>query len=457
MINKILIFLAAIFWGYDSYAQTNVFSPTAANDGVRFSTTNYGSSSRFRAMGNAQMGTGGDISSLGGNPAGLGMFTRSEFVFTPEINNGNFQSEYLGNYEQSKKSQLNLGQVGAVFFIPTYKNAGEDTKKGLIGAAVGIGYNRTNDFGFESSYGGINDATSINNMLYNNDDALSANRQSGSIGRTGSNAEFSLAGALNISNQIYLGASLNLTNSRFNADTKFNELGAVQGGGNYSIDYFTNQTTKGAGVNARLGIVFKPVSDLRIGATLQSPTWLTIEDTFDFEVTDGMPINSDTFSSSYNLRTPLKGSLGASYVIAKRAIISADVDFIDYSSIRFSSLDGIGGIGFINDSNAEIKNNTTSAINYRIGTEIKLSDFFSIRGGYGLNGSPYKNDDGFSTTKFYSGGLGYRTGNYYVDLAYQRVETNTSFSPYLLSNGLSPVGISSNNKNNLFLTIGLRF
>ena len=138
-------------------------------------------------------------------------------------------------------------------------------------------------------------------------------------------------------------------------------------------------------------------------------------------------------------------------------MISADVDFIDYSTIRFTT-SGDGDIGTIVSNNNDVRAAFKSAINYRVGGELKVTDFVSLRAGYGNNGSAYKDDadEQYFATKFYSGGIGYRNKNYYLDLAYQRVETNSTLSPYQLF-GREPVAESSNTKNNVFLTLGLRF
>lgn len=434
-----------------SYAQVNL--PTYAGDALRFSQTNYGSSARFKGMGNAQIGVGGDISSLGGNPAGLGLFTKSEFTFTPEFNNTNVNSTYLNRLTTSDKSQLNLNQIGAAFYIPTFKAQGQDTRKGLVSAVFGIGYSRTNDYGLEANFSGTNNQSSVYNMFDGDNAFTLGNEQNGGVMRSGSVSEFNVAGALNISNQVYIGASLGLINLRLINDMSLYENGIAE---NYSVGYFQNQETKGSGINGRLGVIFRPVPEFRIGANFQTPTWFNIDDSFSVS-TNNNAIDAETYDFSYDLRTPLKGSLGASYVIAGRALISADVDFVDYSSIRFSSSDGYD-IDVINQNNNEIKNNYKSAVNYRVGAEIKVTDALSLRGGYGMNGSAYKDDENKDfATKFYSGGIGYRTGGYYVDLAYQRANTMSTFSPYLLNDFNEPVAESKNSKNNIFLTVGFRF
>jgi hypothetical protein len=153
----------------------------------------------------------------------------------------------------------------------------------------------------------------------------------------------------------------------------------------------------------------------------------------------------------------MKGSLGASYVFGGQAMLSADVDFIDYASTRFSMDGGGAPDQTIVNNNADIKDMYTSAVNYRIGGEYKLNNL-SLRAGYGLNGSPLKNDDDkIFDTKYYSGGLGYRINEYYFDIAYQRVESQNRLSPYVLNDGSEPVASVKNGNNNIFLTFGIRF
>jgi len=445
--KKILSILtvAIVATSINTYAQYS-------NDALRFSQTNYGSSARFKGMGNAQIGVGGDISSISGNPAGLGLFTRSEFVFTPEFNGTTANSSFLGNTSTTNKSQLNLNQLGVVFNMPTYRMKGQDTQKGLVSATIGVSYNRTNDYGAEANFSGTNTSTSVINLT--GDNSFTPNSvQSTNISRSGSVSEFNIAGALNISNQIYIGATLGLINLRYDYNSMLDEEGVVD---DYLTNYDINQATKGSGINAKLGVIFRPTPEFRIGANLQTPTWFNIDEVYS-ETSNDAELNFDPSNFSYNLRTPMKGSLGASYVFGGRALISADVDYVDYSTIKFSSADG-GDMNVINNNNKDVRTTFRSAINYRVGGEVKVNDFISLRAGYGNNGSAYKDDkdEQFFATQFYSGGLGYRNKNYYFDLAYQRVNTNATFSPYQLG-GLEPVAESTNNKNNVFLTFGLRF
>ncbi|MES2830109.1 MAG: outer membrane protein transport protein [Bacteroidota bacterium] len=507
--KKIILSVVAIVAATGSiYAQS--FGP----DALRFSQTNFGSTARFKGMGGAQIGVGGDMSSIGANPAGLGLFTKSEFSLTPEFNNMTGSASYLNRTTESSKDRLNLNNLGVVLYSPTLKAQGQSTQKGLISSVFGFGYSRQNDFSADFSYEGTNPNNSIAD--YYSDLANRANvapdaLESGSLERmaydgyligygpvnpanptspnfyfpetdvnslqrkseirSGSTSELTAAGALNISNQFYIGASVGLVNIRYINDSEFVEGGFnVTENSNYSLSMRQNQETTGSGINGRLGVIFRPVSTFRIGATFQTPTWLVVEDNttiaLDTRIATGLSAGSylsdpTTYAFRYKLRTPAKGSLGASYVVGGKALLTADVDYVDYSTVRFSNDVNSSDPDRIIAENSSIKGNYKEAVNFRLGAEYKVNTAFSLRGGYGLNGSPIKGDDsGYYDTKIYTGGLGYRVDNYYFDLAFQRHETNTSLAPYELGtaeNPLEPVAEIKTARNNVFLTLGVRF
>ena len=497
-------------------ATTSTTYAQYAGDAIRFGNTNYGSSARFKGMAGAQIGVGGDMSSLGGNPAGLGLFTRSEFSLTPEFNNATSKADYLDQTTNDSQNKMNLNHVGVVWYSPSLRAKGENTQKGLISTVFGIGYNRNNDFTQRYSYGGTNDATSmrdyfaelantykspqgllkagtLEDMAFNGylinfgspgstnnftADPFTSNNQLKTETTAGSTSELNFSGAFNISNQFYIGASVGIVNIRSITDAVYSETGVINpynndinegpigytGNENYKLAFSQSQETKGSGVNGRLGVIFRPIPEFRFGATLQTPTWLYIDDSY-AEVLNNTLSGKTPFSTnnrfntndfSYRLKTPMKGSLGASYVFAGTAILSADVDFVDYASTRFLAQNG-NRIEDIKNNNNDIKTLYTSTMNYRIGGEYKLNQL-SLRVGYGINGSPLKNDDDkIYQRKYYTGGIGYRINEYFFDLAYQRSESENRMSSYVLANGGEPQAIVKNANNNVFLTFGLKF
>lgn len=482
-------------------AATGELHAQYSGDALRFSQSQSGANARFKAIG-AQTGIGGDLSSVGANPAGLGLFTRSEFSFTPEFNSYNTEADYLGQFTSGKKDQMSLAHAAVVWHSKVSKPKGSKLDEGWISFNFGLGYNRTRAFSDNILFTGTNPTNSIADYYaqlatvnYGSPSTLSSgslermaydnyligydnvngeyfpetdvnNVQTKNDIRTGSQSEFNFAFGANYSNQFYIGASIGLTSINYNSAANYRERGFnVTENNDYDLSYRQNQMTKGSGVNAKLGVIYRPVPAVRIGAAIESPTWYTIDDTYSEVLdtrygknrVDSQFLNQEEFYDfSYKLRTPLKFSGGLGIFFNNQGFISADIDYLDYSNINFSAADNSSS-DVILDNNRAVLNNFKSAVNYRIGAEYKIEKFM-LRAGYGIQGSPYKNLDEqrFKTTTL-SGGLGYRFSSYYVDLAYQNVVYNSNIKSYSLNPGFSPEALITNNRNNVFLTIGKRF
>jgi hypothetical protein len=481
-------------------------------DALRFSQTQSGSTARFKAIG-AQIGVGGDLSSVGSNPAGIGLFTKSDFSFTPEFNTINANASFLNANSIGQKDQLTIGHAAVVWNQKLSKPKGSDLGKGWISFNYGIGYNRTKSYGDNFLFSGTNPKNSIadyyaelatsnfgapntlsrgslERMAYDNyvigydnfdgtyfPETDVNNKQTKNDIRTGSQSEINFAFGANYSNQFYIGASLGITSLRYSTDAVYRETGYnVTEDNNYDLSFRQAQSTRGTGINARLGAIYRPNKTLRLGATLETPTWSSINDRYSEGLdtkygrnrVDSSFVNDDSvYDFSYRLRTPLKLSGGVGVFFNKNGFISADIDYVDYSTINLSSYENAIDSDVIVDNNREILRTYKSAINFRLGTELKFNNIM-LRAGYGLQGNPYQekmDDNGRVLTNFkeqfkiqtYSGGLGYRINDVYFDLTYQQISYNTQISPYSLNDATNPVANIDNKRNNIFLTIGKRF
>ena len=492
---RILLAVAAIV------AATGQTYAQYSGDALRFSQTPYGSTARFKAVG-AQTGVGGDLSSVGSNPAGLGLFTRSEFSLTPEFNSFTSDAQYLGKRSLGKKDQMSLAHAAVVWNSTLTKPKGAPLDQGWISFNFGLGYNRTKGYGNNFNFSGTNGvnsvadyyselatdnygapntlpAGSLERMAYDNYligyDAAGYyfpetdvnNKQKNKTDRTGSQSELNFAFGANYGNKFYVGASIGLASINYNSFSEYGEDGFnVTENSNYVLSYKQTQLTTGSGINAKIGAIFRPSPNVRLGATFQSPTWYTIDDSYSEELDTryAKRVNGafdylndeEAYDFSYKLRTPMKVSGGIGYFFGTQGFISADVDFVDYSTINFQPADNSGS-DVINSSNRDVLNNFTSTVNYRIGAEYKVESLM-FRAGYGVEGNPYRNlDDIDLNTNTYSGGLGYRIKNYYIDLTYQNVGFNTEAKPYTLNDGTGPVAALKNMRHNVFLTVGTRF
>jgi len=504
----IICLLALTAIGKSSFAQY-------AKDAVRFSTAQTGTTSRVKGFGNANVALGGDLTSVGGNPAGLGFFTRSEVSFTPEFNATKSNASYLGQSSTESKNSGNLNNAAAVFYNRLNTPRGTDKTKGWLSVNFGIGYNRTNDFGERIGYGGTNSVNTINDYYANlakssgvesggsflqdyaydhylidaygsatnyqaNNPRTGTNlttpvKQANAITRAGGQSEFNLSLGANYSNKLYLGFGIGITALNYNSTNTFNEAGVVNiddvtpgvfVNRNYTSTYTQYQYTKGAGINAKIGLIYKVDETVRLGAQITSPTWMSVDDSFSEGLNTQLDNNkkfssqSPDYTLTYTMRTPFKAAGGVSVFLGKAGFLTGDVEYVNYSTTRINNSDSFNA----SYDNSIIRNNYKGAVNVRGGAEIKVAPNFMLRGGYGLMGSPLKTDG--KNTTMATGGLGYRFGTYYFDAAYQHVSGSQVINPYLLgaplsssssSAGPSPAATVDRVRDNLFLTVGMRF
>lgn len=472
-----------------------------SEDALRFSRSQWGGTARFKAIG-AQTGIGGDLSSVGGNPAGIGLFTRSEFSFTPEFNGYNNNAQYLGQQTIIRADKLGIANASIVFNTHITKPQGAKLDQGWIGLNFGLAYNKTQTFNNNTSYSGTNPKNSIadyfseiatanygapsslttgslERMAYDNyvigydspgkyyfPETDVNNLQTKNDMRIGNQSEVNFAVGANYSNQFYIGASVNVTSLSYTADDNYKESGFnVTENNDYSLTYRQSQITRGSGVNARIGAIYKPVPSVRLGAVLESPTWYTIDDSYGEGLdtrygknkVDSQFVNADQiYDFTYKLRTPLKLSTGIGYFFNDRGFISADVDYVDYSTMNFTETNNADR-SVIVDNNKAVLAKYKSVINYRVGAEYKV-DKLMFRAGYGVQGDPYQNSvNSEFKVNTYSGGLGYRINGYYIDLSYQKIMFNSDKLPYSLDDNTHSIAKVKSERNNVFLTIGSRF
>lgn len=467
------------------------------SDVLKFSQFESAVDARFGAMGGTKTAIGGDISSVYGNPAGLGMFSKSEFSLTPEFNLNSSKVTAFNSQSDLKKNNLGFGNVGVVFHTRTYKTG--DAKKGLLSLNFGIGYqnkqNFNNDFSFSGTtvsngLGGLfsqksnkdligNYPADPNSLLsvvnkganqfgltdYNDafsdayaDSTLNGSKQNYLIKRKGTSGSVDFSLGMNISNKLFLGFGVGLANFNYTSTELVNEVGIIKNSGNkgYSVDYDKYFDTSGAGVNLKLGAIFKPTEEFRLGLSFESPTWYSVSDNYSESIYNNKTSTNreDSYPFEYTLQTPLKLNGGLAYFIGSRGFISADVGFVDYSKIKFSSTDN----KIDKDTKRDVMNIYQNTVNYSVGGEFKLDKSFLIRAGFRSNGNPYQNlDDKNYTVNSISGGLGYRFGDYYLDAAVINSNSNLDYSNYTLNNGNQPNAAIATRTNKIALTFGVRF
>jgi hypothetical protein len=207
---------------------------------------------------------------------------------------------------------------------------------------------------------------------------------------------------------------------------------------------------EGSGFSANIGLIARPLPFMTIGASYQTPTFYLINEETDFVFTTDWSDNafyisdldangtadttqlgfisteSDIAISDYSLRTPGRLQLGTAFFFGKRGFITGQVEFVDYTSALLRSSDVE-----VFDDNIAIVTNYRNVINYRFGAEIRF-DEFRVRGGYNLQQDPFTDRLVDRSINTFSGGVGYRNKDFFVDLSTSVSKTNQLYSPYFI-------------------------
>src|SRR6478609_9858572 len=136
------------------FFSVHAFAQSTAETALLFGRVRPAGSARIQAMGGAQTSLGGDYSSAVSNPAGLGMFNRSEFTISPGFNLAKTSSDYLNNSSSDSKSNVYLPGLSLVFHSAKDKN-------GLLAGSFAITFSRLNSFTNDFNYSGSNSKNSI--------------------------------------------------------------------------------------------------------------------------------------------------------------------------------------------------------------------------------------------------------------------------------------------------------
>lgn len=145
--KKVIILSALLGFVLVSQAQT-------FEDAVQFSRTLNWGTARSAGMAGAFGALGGDLSTLSSNPAGIGVFRKSEVSITPSLN---FANTKATDYSP-KDNSFQLGDLGAVFafYSPNF-----DWK----GINFGINYTNLNNFNRKTDQVIWNSSTSLLDVL----------------------------------------------------------------------------------------------------------------------------------------------------------------------------------------------------------------------------------------------------------------------------------------------------
>lgn len=265
----------------------------------------------------------------------------------------------------------------------------------------------------------------------------------------------------------------------------------------------------GTGWDIKGGIIFRPIesSPFRLGLSIATPTWYTLDMSAFVNVQNLTNDGTDhvyglsnsanvNYSNKYKIYTPWKFGVSAGHTISNIAAIGVSYEFADYSSldnrvITDESYDAwYDTWSYRSESDNAMNRHTKKTLKgvhtVKVGGECKLSPEFAVRLGYNYVSPMYKDDatkDPSVYSKFESNGitdmssysfvnwgstnrltlgLGYTTGSFSLDLAYQMTTQNGKFMAFPnqsfqdLVNVCAPVDVK-NERHQFMATLGWRF
>ena len=488
-----------------------------AYDAFLFSDTNYEGSARTMAMGNAFTALGGDLGSIGMNPAGSAVAPYSQFSITPSLtftsnttkgvspySDGSlpyFQKEYRNtntafslpnfgitfNWDSGRSSGLKNITVGFVANCTNSWNddvyaAGTNNETSFMGSmaagATANGYSGTElnannayDYypwkdvvgyqsGMISTFGGYDDQfVGASELLFDRNgstEIVLGGQLDQAYGRQtkGRKNEYILNIGTNISDFLYIGANVALSAMNYDYAEYFKEAAtdpadfeiALANGDRLYFDrmkYNYNYHVETSGIYGKLGIILTPGAGFRFGAAIQTPTSTTVYEEWrhsgQTQYTDSRydaSASSPYGEDRYDFREPWRANFGFAYTVGNFAVISADYEMCDYSTMKFVRESFTDGRDYFNDLNNDIKTIYGTSHMLRLGAEIKFGGL-AVRGGYGMTQSPEKANvfgDPLDkiTTQNASLGLGFSSkGSFFADAAVRYAfTTDEYFMPY---------------------------
>jgi hypothetical protein len=495
-------------------------------DAVRYSWYPQNGTARNLAIGGVMGSLGGDITASFVNPAGLGFYKTREVVITPGIFLNKLKANFRETNSTEKKNSVGFGPTGIVtgkvnryqpknssafsFAITqtanfnkvirykglnNYSSFGEQFAEEFARSGLSIDevLNTLSPLPYTSALGlqtylidtiTKNGVTSVRAAPEDILDAGQAVQQQMFKTTQGGVYELALAGAINKGDKWFFGGTLGIPIVYYKSNSTFTETDTSSNAFNgfKSFTYKDNFKTFGAGVNIKLGAIYRPQDYIRLGLAIHTPTLYLMRDehaanlTTNLETPSGQP---ETFSASSNLFTngqpgeskyqqtsPWKAIISGSYVFREienvkkqKGFISADIEYVNHKASRFSSDNEAPSDtekDYYKALNEVVKDQYKGAFNFRVGGEVKFN-IIMARLGFGYYMNPYK-DAGFKANRMLlSGGLGYRHKGVFVDLTYVHNISKDADFPYRLQDRANTFAATKQNLGNVVATIGWKF
>lgn len=474
--KKIYVFAAVGLMALTAQAQETPATGDAYMAG-QLATEDLNGTARYVGMGGAMDALGADLSVIGSNPAGIGLFRKSQVAGSFGMN-----SQVDGKtFADGSKTNASFDQLGFVYSSRTgkqsYVNFAFNFHKSrnfdyVLSAANSLkGSSQANQTAYKYMNGVIDrnyltesqlDNLYLNNLVldadgtvydYEGRDYEFDRAHTGYIGAY----DFNLSG--NVNNRFYWGLTVGINDVHYNGYSEYFE----RLNSDYAPEVLTADNLKitGTGYTVKAGAIVRPFAEsaFRIGAAVSTPTFYRL--TTDNYTTIGTSVDDSQASEDFRFNTPWKFSLSAGHTIGTNLAIGAVYEYADYASSDMRTIDGYSydywtESEYANSSTdqamkRQIEKTLKGVSTLKLGVELKPTPQLALRAGYNYVSPVYQTSavrdqtvaspgvyyassadyTNWGDTHRLTLGIGTNIDKFRIDLAYQYQTREGDFYPFM--------------------------
>lgn len=463
-------------------------------DAVRNADRFYSGTAKFNSLGGAMGAIGADASLANTNPAGFGLYRKSEFNVSPSVNWRNTTTCYNGTDATDSKSRIELNNLAFAF----HKNT--DKRTGLTEFTWGLGFIRTASYHEDYIVAGKNPGSSVldehtfdlnnpspidtseirlepsiaygaalswNTFLTDYDpdrneyfhaNSFYEGSQKQKVEQRGATNQYQLSIGGNFNDLVFLGASLEISDFKYINESIYIE--EIKNGEYTSLQDFSFEERlriDGIATRLRVGSIIQATQFMRIGLAYHFAYTTRMNDEFnnimnsDFGNGQWHQSASPKGSFSYRVRSPGRMIVSTALQVKKRAMFGLEYELVNMSKAEFSGAENGYDYEF---ENSQINKELGYQHYIRFGGEYRKGTL-ALRGGYRFASSPYKNEDVQSNRSTFSTGIGFRDSNAYADITY--LYNIQQEQVYMFDPAFADAADKKLQWHSIMLTLGLRW
>ena len=390
--KKILSIMTAALLGTAVSAQETY-------DNAQLATKDLNGTARYVGMGGAMEALGADLSTIGTNPAGIGMFRRSmvagSFGFNSQQDAKSFgnanktnmsfdQAGFVYSMRSGRHSMLNFGfnytkskNFDQILTAAGRLNNASQNKLSAMKNANGVYTLQDKNNGLVSNSGAYSQADYLySNVLFNHYDANNPNDPNNAtltdkgvivnqttglpvyynatgydFGRstTGYIGQYDFNVSGNSNDRFYWGFTVGIYDVHYNSSSLYSE--SLVDGGKAIGDVAMNDERKitGTGFDVKAGLIFRPAeeSPFRIGLYVHTPTWYdlttrnyTVLDNKTSEAYGSSDYGKSSESYDFKFYTPWRFGVSLGHTVGNYLALGATYEYADYTTNDIRVNDG---------------------------------------------------------------------------------------------------------------------